>query len=81
MNGEESEKRASQLAPIDKDHEEVLNRLPTHQRNSILMQYDLPAINVSIFTILGYATYFERALQLIGLLMAFGAGIAFCTLY
>lgn len=58
-------------------HEDVLKRLPTHQRNSILQQYDLPAINVSIFTILSYATPLETVLQIIGLTMAISAGKVF----
>jgi hypothetical protein len=75
-NQETEKKRASLLAPADQAHEEVLKRLPANQRNSILKQYDLPEINVSILTILRYATPFESLLQIIGLLMAFGAGIS-----
>jgi hypothetical protein len=65
------------VALDDQAHEDVLKRLPTHQRNSILQQYDLPAINVSIFTILSYATPLERVLQIVGLTMAIGAGNVF----
>jgi hypothetical protein len=72
------EKQVENSAALDEQaHEDVLKRLPTHQRNSILQQYDLPAINVSIFTILGYATPLERILQIIGLMMAIGAGNVF----
>jgi hypothetical protein len=70
----EEEKSAAQ---VEQAHDDVLKRLPTHQRNSILLQYDLPAIKVSIFTILRYATRFEALLQVTGLLMAIGAGIVF----
>lgn len=67
--------KAASVAPADEALDTVLGRLPTQFREEILKQYDLPDVNVSIFTIFRYATPLEYAMQIIGILMAFLAGI------
>jgi hypothetical protein len=66
----------TQVAPADQPLEAILERLPSHYRKEILKQYDLPKTKVSIMTILGYATPLEFGLQILGLLCAIAAGIA-----
>ena len=63
-------------APADADEtlDQVIERLPTHFRNEILKQYDMPKERYGYFTIFRWATPLEVAMQIFGLLMAIGAG-------
>jgi hypothetical protein len=71
---ESSEESSSAVAVADQPLEKALERLPTQYRNEILKQYELPNSKVSILTIFRYATPYEIALQVIGILMAIVAG-------
>jgi hypothetical protein len=63
-------------APADADEalDQVIERLPTQFRTEILKQYDMPTTKYGYFTIFRWATPLEVAMQIFGLLMAFGAG-------
>jgi hypothetical protein len=63
---------SSVVASDDKD--EKLDKLPDKYREEILRQYDLPDVKVNLFTILGYGTRLDLALQIIGTIMSIGAG-------
>jgi len=62
------------IAPIDQPLEDILKRLPTQHREELQKQYEMPEVKVGILSILRYATPLEFALQIVGLLMAIGAG-------
>lgn len=66
--------KSSVVASDDKD--EKLDELPDKYRAEILRQYDLPEVKVNLFTILGYGTRLDLALQIIGTIMSIGAGIS-----
>lgn len=73
--GDSSFAEGTSLAPEDQPLDTILQRLPSHYREEILKQYDLPDVKVSILTILRYATPLEFAMQVVGLIMAIAAGI------
>ena len=56
------------------DNKDDLDRLPEEHRDEILKQYDLPKVKVNLFTLLGYGTPLDFALQIIGSVMSVGAG-------
>jgi len=51
-----------------------LDQLPDKHREEILKQYDLPNVKVNLFTILGYGTPLDFALQILGSVTSVGAG-------
>jgi len=57
------------------DDKEQLDLLPEKHREEILKQYDLPNVKVNLFTLLGYGTPLDFALQILGSVMATAAGI------
>ena len=65
-------KKSSVVALDDKDQ---LDQLPEKHREEILKQYDLPNVKVNLFTILGYGTPLDFAMQIVGSIMSVGAGI------
>src|SRR5579862_9376274 len=67
--GKSESSEASSIAAVDRPLEEILQRLPTQQREQLQKQYELPEVKVGIITILRYATPLEMALQILGLIM------------
>jgi len=72
--GKSESSEASSIAAVDRPLEEILQRLPTQQREQLQKQYELPEVKVGIITILRYATPLEMALQILGLIMAIVQG-------
>ena len=56
------------------DFERHLANLPEQYREEILRQYDVPTSKATIFTILGFATWVEMLLMVVGTLLSIGAG-------
>jgi len=71
-----STKKSADLAKVDPNASEKLaiDNLPEQYREEILRQYDLPKVKVNLFTLLGYGTWGEFALQILGSVMSVGAG-------
>jgi hypothetical protein len=60
---------------VASDDKEDLDQLPEKYRDQLLKQYELPDVKVNLFTILGYGTRLDLALQIVGSIMSVGAGI------
>jgi hypothetical protein len=58
----------------EEDFQERLAGLPEKYKEEILRQYDLPETKVSFLAILGYATWIEVVLMVVGSLMSIAAG-------
>jgi hypothetical protein len=54
-----------------------LDALPQKHRDELLKQYDLPEVKVNLIKLLGYGTPVDVVLQLVGSIMAFGAGLSY----
>jgi hypothetical protein len=65
---------ASTVNYADQSLDTILQRLPTKHRQEILKQYDLPDVNLNLFSILRYATPAEFAMQIVGSICAVAAG-------
>jgi ATP-binding cassette subfamily B (MDR/TAP) protein 1 len=80
---DKSEKDSASKTPDDHEvageyvsPDDHLGSLSERQRDEILKQYDLPKVKVNLFTLLGYGTPLEFALQIVGSVMSAGAGAA-----
>ena len=58
----------------DDDFEQRLASLPQQCREEILRQYDLPTFKVTLFSMLGFATWVEVILMIVGSMLSIGAG-------
>lgn len=56
------------------DFEQRLANLPERHREEILRQYDLPTSQATILTMLGFATWVEVLLMVVGTILSIGAG-------
>jgi hypothetical protein len=65
----------SSVVAFDDKADFDLDQLPEKHREEILKQYDLPNVKVNLFTILGYGTPLDFALQILGSFTSVGAGI------
>lgn len=59
----------------DDDFEQRLAGLPQQYREEILRQYDLPISKVTLLSMLGFATWAEVILMIVGSIFSIGAGI------
>ena len=64
----------TQAEKNDDDFEQRLVHLPEQYRDEILRQYDLPASKVSLLSMLGFATWVEVILMIVGSLLSIVAG-------
>jgi hypothetical protein len=74
QQGESEASSSTNLPPDDQPLEDILERLPTQHREELKKQYELPDVKVGILDIFRYATPFEVALQILGLIMAIVQG-------
>jgi len=65
----------SSVVVLDDKADFDLDKLPDKHREEILKQYELPNVKVNFFTILGYGTPLDFALQILGSVMSVAAGI------
>ena len=75
MSHKELSRGSNKSSVVALDEKDQLDQLPEKYRDEILKQYDLPDVKVNLFTILGYGTSLDMALQIVGSIMAVGAGL------
>ena len=71
------ESSASDGEKNDEEFKDRLASLPEKYREEILKQYDLPDTNATLLHILGYATWIDVVLMVLGTLFSMGSGTSF----